>query len=193
MVFWTVCTPNYSAMRHLECVFQMTVQRCFPVTHLAIHCSKITVWMPWLFNCDLEACDLTTSAYISYAPHNYVQKHRKCELHACLIGRVPRHSFPALGMLNPKFGLSCVHCVIQILQNFTCTSLVCTLHNSKMRNTNDNSNYALCSRVKTVIDSLYLTALGRICGQLLLPITCGHTASAYECTQLIGGSACGLT
>ena len=56
---------------------------------------------------------LTTSAYIPRAA--YVQKHRKCELHACLIGRVPRHSSPA-GMQNPKFGLSCVHCVIQISQ-----------------------------------------------------------------------------
>ena len=37
------------------------------------------------------------------------------------------------------------------------------------------------------------TAVRRICGQLLLPITLGHTASTYihECTQLIGGSACG--
>ena len=37
---------------------------------------------------------LTTSAYIPRAA--YVQKHRKCELRACLIGRVPRHSSPAL-------------------------------------------------------------------------------------------------
>ena len=56
---------------------------------------------------------LTTSAYIPRA--GCVQKHRKCELRACLIGRVPRHSSPA-GMQNPKFGLSCVHCVIQISQ-----------------------------------------------------------------------------
>ena len=46
------------------------------------------------------------------ALHIHVQKHRKCEPHACLIGRVPRHSSPA-GMQNPKFGRSCVHCVIQ--------------------------------------------------------------------------------
>ena len=56
---------------------------------------------------------LTTSANISRAA--YVQKHRKCELHACLIGRVPRHSSPA-GMQNPKFCLSCVYCGIQISQ-----------------------------------------------------------------------------
>ena len=81
--------------------------------------SEITVWMPWPLNRDLggggaELSDLlATSAYIPRAA--YVQKHRKCELRACLIGRVPRHSSPA-GMQNPKFGLSCVHCVIQISQ-----------------------------------------------------------------------------
>ena len=39
-VFWTVCTPNYIAMRHLKCAFQMTVRRCFLVTHLANHAAK---------------------------------------------------------------------------------------------------------------------------------------------------------
>ena len=38
---------------------------------------------------------LTTSAYIPHAAYMYVQMHRKCELRACLIGRVPRHSSPA--------------------------------------------------------------------------------------------------
>ena len=78
--------------------------------------SEITVWMPQPLNRDLgaELSDLlTTSAYIPRAA--YVQKHRKCELRAYLIGRVPRHSSPA-GMRNPKFGLSCFHCVIQISQ-----------------------------------------------------------------------------
>ena len=39
-VFWTVCTPNYIATRHLKCAFQMTVWRCFQVTHLANHAVK---------------------------------------------------------------------------------------------------------------------------------------------------------
>ena len=38
-----------------------------------------------------------------------------------------------------------------------------------------------------------LTVVGRICGQLLLPVTLGHPDSTYECTQLIGGNACGPT
>ena len=84
--------------------------------------SEIAVWMPWPVNCDLgvELRDLlTTSAYISCAA--YVQKHRKCELHACLIGRVPRHEprfFSCTGMLNPKFGFA--------------SSLVCMLRNSNI-------------------------------------------------------------
>ena len=49
--------------------------------------------------------------------------------------------FSRSGMINPKFGLSCVHCIIQISQLL-------------MHNSNDNSNYALCSRVKTVYVSL---------------------------------------
>ena len=49
----------------------------------------------------------TTSAYIPRAA--YLQKHRNRELRACLIGRVPRHE-------PRKFGLPCVHCVIQISQ-----------------------------------------------------------------------------
>ena len=39
-VVWTVCTPNYIAMHHLKCAFQMTVWRCFQVTHLANHAAK---------------------------------------------------------------------------------------------------------------------------------------------------------
>ena len=118
MVYWTVCTPNYIAMHHLKCALEMTVRRCFLVTHLANHTAKSPYECPDLqiVICGVELSDLlTTSAYIPCAAH--VQKHRKCELRACLIGRVPRHSSPALSrMLNPKFGLSCVHCVIQISQ-----------------------------------------------------------------------------
>ena len=94
----TVCMPNYIAMRHLKCAIKMTVQRCFPVTHLSNHAAKspyecldlyIVIW-------GAELRDLlTTSAYIPCAAYMYVQKHRKYELHACLIGRVPRHSSPA--------------------------------------------------------------------------------------------------
>ena len=75
--------------------------------------------------CGAELSDLlTTSAYIPRAA--YVQKHRKCELRACLIGRVPRHSSPA-GMQNPKFSL----CIIQISQLLLlCVGLHCVIQNA---------------------------------------------------------------
>ena len=89
-------------------------------------------------------CDLlTTSAYIPRAA--YVQKHRKCELHACLIGRVPKHSSPA-GMQNPKFGRSCVHCIIQISQLLR-SCVHCVIQNAHFEL---KLKYALCRRVKTV-------------------------------------------
>ena len=78
--------------------------------------------------CGAELSDLlTTSAYIPRAA--YVQKHRKCELHACLIGRVPRHfsrrnaksqiQSLVCTLCNSNITkiifklLSCVHCVIK--------------------------------------------------------------------------------
>ena len=89
--------------------------------------SEITVWMPWPLNRDLGGrAKWPSNHFHQYTRAAYVQKHRKCKLCACLIGRVPRHSSPA-GMHNPKLGLSAYF---------------------KMRNSNDNSNYALCSRVK---------------------------------------------
>ena len=150
-VFWTVCTPNYIAMRHLKCAFQVTVWRCFPVTHLSImqrnHRMNALTSKLW-FGGRAELHDLlTTSAYNTAhctCYRSFLQARLASEPRACLIGRVPRHSHassPRSRMQNHKFGLSCVHCVIQISQ-FS----VCTLHNSN----HDNSNYALCSRVKTV-------------------------------------------
>ena len=98
-VFWTVCMPNYIAMHHLKCAFQMMVQMCFPVTHLANHANEITVWMPWPLNCDLGGGAKSPSNHFRLYTAcciMHVQKHRKCELRACLIGREPRHSSPTL-------------------------------------------------------------------------------------------------
>ena len=93
-----------------------------------LHISEITqrnrLWMPWSLNCDLAGGATWPSNHFwssAYIPQRaaYVQKHRKRELRACLIGRVPTHEpriFSRSGMLNRKFGLSCVHCVIQISQ-----------------------------------------------------------------------------
>ena len=40
-VFWTMCTPNHVEIRDLRCASQITVQRCFRVTHLK---SRISTW-----------------------------------------------------------------------------------------------------------------------------------------------------
>ena len=107
---------------NLNCATERTLRKCFPVRHLSNHAAKSPYeCLNWPLNCDFWGAELldllTTSAYIPHAA--YVQKHRKRELRACLIGRVPRHDpriFFRSGMLNCKLGLSCVHCVIQISQ-----------------------------------------------------------------------------
>ena len=120
-VFWTVCTPNYIAMTR----FQMTVRRCFPFTHLSNHAAKSPYECPDLLNCDLgaELRDLlTTSAYNTArctCYRSFLQARLASEPRACLIGRVPKHSYassPRSRMQNSKFGLSCVHCIIQNAQ-----------------------------------------------------------------------------
>ena len=80
-------------------------------------CSKITVWMPWPLKCDLRggamwpsnhfrlytACCICTEAHEIRAP--------------CMFDwQGTQTFFSRSGMLNPKFGLSCVHCVIQNVQ-----------------------------------------------------------------------------
>ena len=77
-----------------------------------------------------------------------VQKHRKCELRACMIGRVPGHSSPA-GMQNPQ--IWSLVCTLRN-SNIAITSLVCTLRNSKCTIQMIIPNYALSSHVKTVLE-----------------------------------------
>ena len=112
----------------------------------ASHKSRIpiAIWMPWPLNCDLGGGGGGATWPSNH--FRYVQKHRKRELHACLIGRVPRHEpriFSRSGMLNSKFGLSCVHCVIQISQLLlSCVPLVIQIAQFKW-------SFKFCSRVKT--------------------------------------------
>ena len=130
-VFWTVCMPNHVAIHDLRCASSNHGPEVFSSYASRKSRNKIAVWMPWPLNRVLGGganCDLlTTSAYIPRAA--YVQKHRKCELHACLIGRVPRHSSPS-GMQTPKFGRSSLVCTLRN-SKFAITLIVCTLRNSK--------------------------------------------------------------
>ena len=115
-VCWTVCTPNYIAMHHLKCAFQMTVRRCFPVTQIMQrnHCMNALTSKLWFgggakwpsnhFRL-YTACCICTEAQEMRAP--------------CMSDwQGTQTFFSHSGMLNPKFGLSCVHCVIQISQMY---------------------------------------------------------------------------
>ena len=96
---------------HSRCVFQWRISQITQRNH----CMNALTSNLWFGGGAMWP--ITTSPYIPRA--TYVQQQRKCELCACLIGRVPRHKpciFSYSGMLNRKFGLSCVHCVIQISQ-----------------------------------------------------------------------------
>ena len=73
-VFLTVCTPNHITMRNLKCAFQMTVERCFPVTHLANHAAK-SLYECRPLNRDLGSDLLTTAAYIQTSQHLIVKIH----------------------------------------------------------------------------------------------------------------------
>ena len=147
--------------------------------------TEITVWMPWPLNCVLRGGAKWPSNHFRLYTSRciYVQKHRKCELHACLIGRVPRNSSPA-GMQNPKFGLSCVHCVIQISQlllsrihcviqnaHFELKFKIRTLpscenslwlfsHDGKVRNLNEHVNDSILDHVYA---KLHCDALFELC------------------------------
>ena len=92
-------------------------------------CSEITASMPWPLNCDMgaELSDLlTTSAYIPRAA--CVSEAQEMRAPCMFDWQGTQTFFSRSGMLNPKFGLSCVHC---INSNIVITSLVCTLRNSK--------------------------------------------------------------
>ena len=112
-VFWTVCTPN-----HVE----ITVPEVFLSLLYASRKSRSESLceMTWPLNLFFffggggEGAELVwpSNHFRLYTARCICTKAKECELHACLIGRVPRHSSPA-GMQNQKFGRSCVHCVIQ--------------------------------------------------------------------------------
>ena len=93
----------YTAMHKLNCAIQMTVQRCFQWC-----ISQITQR-----NCRMNALTsklwLGGLSYMTFSPLPPIY----CVLHMCSTGNA------SSGMLSRKFGLLCVHCVIQISQ-FSC-------------------------------------------------------------------------
>ena len=126
--------PNYIAMRHLKCAFQMTVQRCFQVTHLANHTAKslyecpdrsIVIW-------GAELSDQASNHFRLYTArciHVYRSTGNASSVHVWLAG------YPDILPLDCKIpnSVSCVHCIliqIYILQ-LLLSCVHCTLRNSK--------------------------------------------------------------
>ena len=121
--------PNHTAMRNLKCAFQMTIQRCFPVTHLANHAAKSMYMYEcpdlYIVICGAELSDLlTTSAYIPHAAYDCKEAQ---EMRApCMFDWQGTQKFfsrwNAKSQIRSLVGtlrnsniaiLSCVHCVIQ--------------------------------------------------------------------------------
>ena len=106
--------------------------------------SEIAVWMTWPLNRVLGGgASVTFWPLPPYIPQTaYVQKHRKCEFHACLIGRVvgTQTFFSRWNAKSKTWSLMCT------LRNskFAITSIVCTLRNSRCasRITIQNTHFA---------------------------------------------------
>ena len=112
-VFWTMCTPNHVEIRDLRCASQITVQRCFRVTHLTNHATKSLyechdlwivfwgaelVWPSNLFRLYTTRC-ICTEAQEMRAP--------------CMFDWQGTQTFFSRWNANSKFGRLCVHCIIQ--------------------------------------------------------------------------------
>ena len=126
-VFWTVCMPNYIAMRHLKCAFQMTEVFSSYASHKSR--SEITVWMPWPLNCDLGGG--------AKWPSNHFRLYTTCRIMYRSTGNASSvHVWLAgypdilLPLWNAKSQIRSLVCTLRN-SNIAITSLVCTLHNSK--------------------------------------------------------------
>ena len=116
-VFWTVCTPNYIA------ISQIMQQNC----RMNALTSKLWFRARAMWPSDHFRLHVYTARCI------YVQKHRKCELRACLIGRVPRHLLP---LWNAKPQIQ---------------SLVCTLRNSNIAITSQIAKFEWSFKLRTLL------------------------------------------
>ena len=114
-----MCTPNHVAIRNLRCASQITVQRCFRVTHLANHAAKsLCEWMTsCVWGADLVWL-LTTSAY------NTARCTCKWNVNnTCMFDwqgtQTQRRLFSTLSKGKSQFpivSIACVYCVIQNTQ-----------------------------------------------------------------------------
>ena len=79
-------------------------------------CSEIAVWMPWPLNCDLEGGATWPNHFCLYTMRCRCTEAQEMRAPCMFDWQGTQTFFSRSGMLNPKFGLSCVHCVIQISQ-----------------------------------------------------------------------------
>ena len=79
--------------------------------------NEIAVWMPWPLNCDLGGGVTWPSNHFRLYTTPCICTEAQAMRAPCMFDWQGTHTFfSRFGMLNPKFGLSCVHCVIQISQ-----------------------------------------------------------------------------
>ena len=150
-MFWTLCTPNHIAMRNLKCAFQMTVQRCFPVTHLAKSHSEITVWMPWPLNGVIFFFWFFFGGGGGGA--KWPSNHFRLYTARCICTEAQEMRAPCMfdwqgtqtfSRWNAKSQIRSLVCTLRN-SNIAITSLVCTLRNSKcaFRITIQNTHFAV--------------------------------------------------
>ena len=158
--------------------------------------------MPWPLNCNVGGGAKWPSYHFRLDTTHciYVQKHRKCKLHACLIGRVPQtRATHLLPLWNAKLQIWSLVCTLRN-SNIAITSLVCTLRNSNIAITSlvctlRNSNIAITSLVCTLrnsniaITSLVCTLRNSNCAIRMI-IQIAHFALVWkqslieDCTKL---------
>ena len=117
--------PNYIAMRHLKCAFQMMVRRCYASRK---SCSEITVWMPWPLNRDLGGGAKWPSNHFRLYTVRCMCTEAQEMRAPCMFDWQGTQTF--FSRWNAK---SQIPSLVWTLRNsnIAITSLVCTLRNSK--------------------------------------------------------------
>ena len=115
-VFWTMCTQNFIAMYNLIAQFKWRYGGVFQwrISQSMQRNRRMNALTSKLWWGGGEA-KWPSNHFRLYTVHCICTEAQE----TCLIGRVPRHDpriFSRSGMLNRKFGLPWVHCIIHILQ-----------------------------------------------------------------------------
>ena len=136
--------------------------------------SEITVWMPWPLNCDLGGGARWPSNHFRLYTARCICTEAQEMRALCMFDwQGTQTFFSRSGMLNPKFGLSCVHCVIQISQLL----LLCV--HCVIQMTNQITHFALVWKQSKLLPQ-FLVQWGRL--ETIYPLTLNHNiASFFSC------------